>query len=161
MSRSYQDEPRSGPGSRGPESRRQLQQAAEEARAAGQEVAEEVRAEAESAAEAGKEAAAGRLENIVSALYASADELGRKQDRLGDAVRGIAGQVHSAAQHLREQDLGGLSREISDFARRNPGAFLAGAALLGFAVSRLATVPARQGQLRRGARAEGGEYGVS
>jgi hypothetical protein len=125
--------------------RRSAEDVAETARSAGERVISSVREEAGSAAESGKEMAASRLDHIVSALYASADELQRRDDRLASGVQGIAEQVQAAVRHLRNQDLEGLSSELSDFARHNPGAFLGGAAILGFAISRLATTPSRRG----------------
>lgn len=128
--------------------RQSAREVAESAKAAGESVGRSAREEAGSMAESGKEAIASRLDNIVAALRASADELQHRDDRLGDGVQRIAEQVRSAARHLHDQDFEGLSRELSSLARQNPGVFLGGAALLGFAVARLATTPPPRGRER-------------
>lgn len=121
--------------------RRQAREVADTARTAGERVARTARDEAGAAAESGKEMVASRLDNIVAALHASGDELQHRDDRMGEGVHRLAEQVRSVARHMHNQDLEGLSRELSSFARHNPGAFLGAAAVLGFAVSRLATAP--------------------
>ncbi|MFP3944543.1 MAG: hypothetical protein ACLFWF_11655 [Alphaproteobacteria bacterium] len=159
MSHTSENEFRSRPSSEGgAESvRHSAQEVAESAREAGARVAGTARAEAGSAVESGRELIASRLDNIVAALHASADELQHRDDRLSEGVVMLADQVRSAARHLHEQDLQGLSRELSSFARHYPGIFLGGAAVLGFAVSRLATAPEPQGRgYRPGKPTEGG-----
>ncbi|GGZ32792.1 hypothetical protein [Streptomyces poonensis] len=52
-------------------------------------------------------------------------------------VRRMAERGHTLADRLDRQRPGELLDEVRDFARRRPGMFLAGAALAGFAVSRL------------------------
>ena len=44
---------------------------------------------------------------------------------------------------MRDKDLGEVAGDVSDFARRNPLAFLGGAALLGFAGTRIARASER------------------
>lgn len=61
----------------------------------------------------------------------------------GDSpVRGVVQQVaergHGAADFLDQRGIEGVTDEMRSFARRRPGVFLAGAALAGFAVGRLA-----------------------
>ncbi len=126
--------------------RQSARDVAESARAAGEHVAGTAGAEARSAAESGKEIVASRLDNIVAALRASADELQHRDDRLGEGVQRIAEQARSVARHLHDQDLEGLSRELSSFARDNPGVFLGGAAVLGFALARLTMAPPPPGR---------------
>lgn len=55
----------------------------------------------------------------------------------GSAVRRIAEGSGQLADHVEHRGPQGLLDDVQDFARRRPGAFLAGAALAGFAVARL------------------------
>ncbi|WP_198156389.1 hypothetical protein [Thermobifida cellulosilytica] len=61
-----------------------------------------------------------------------------------DAVRRIADSGHSTADFLDQRGLGGVADELRAFAQRRPGVFLAGAALAGFAVGRLARAMAKE-----------------
>ena len=59
----------------------------------------------------------------------------------GETVQGkvldvMAGGVDSVAESLRGRSVSGLYEDVQTFARRNPGAFAAGAAVLGFALAR-------------------------
>lgn len=49
----------------------------------------------------------------------------------------LASNLQQAADVIRSKDLGTMVDDISTFARRNPGVFLGGAAVLGFAAARL------------------------
>jgi len=48
----------------------------------------------------------------------------------------VAEQVEGVAAQLRSADLGSITRDVSQFARKNPALFVGGAALLGFAATR-------------------------
>ncbi|QYC44136.1 hypothetical protein Nocox_32825 [Nonomuraea coxensis DSM 45129] len=52
-------------------------------------------------------------------------------------VRQIAGQGHRAADYLDRNGLAGVVDDVQSFARRRPGAFLAGALAAGFLVGRI------------------------
>ncbi|MGA5758702.1 hypothetical protein [Nonomuraea bangladeshensis] len=52
-------------------------------------------------------------------------------------VRQIAGQGHRAADYLDRNGLAGMVNDVQSFARRRPGAFLAGALAAGFLVGRI------------------------
>jgi hypothetical protein len=54
-----------------------------------------------------------------------------------EAMERVSGFLEDTARSLRSTDLDSVTHEISGFARRHPVAFLAGAAALGFAASRL------------------------
>ncbi|MFP8887630.1 hypothetical protein [Streptomyces mangrovi] len=84
-----------------------------------------------------------------------ADDLsGMAENTRSDSpVRNLASQAadggRRAADMLEERGVGGLVEGVESFARRRPGAFLAGAALAGFAIGRVAkagTKSARQEQ---------------
>jgi hypothetical protein len=76
----------------------------------------------------------GQLGDRVHALADGrpddAGPVGQYADRIADQVDDLAGRI----EHL---GFDGMIDEVQRFARRRPGAFLAGAALAGFAVSRL------------------------
>lgn len=61
-------------------------------------------------------------------------------------VRRIADSGHSTADFLDQRGLEGVADEVRTFARRRPGVFLAGAALAGFAVGRLAKAITKESQ---------------
>ncbi|MFF7372892.1 hypothetical protein [Streptomyces tricolor] len=72
-------------------------------------------------------------------------------------ARGLVSQVadggHRAADYLDRHGVGGMAEDLKGFARRRPGAFLAGAALAGFAVGRMAKAGS-QTQSGQGAQAQ-------
>ncbi|MDG9709567.1 hypothetical protein [Streptomyces sp. DH10] len=53
-------------------------------------------------------------------------------------VSQVADGGHQAADYLDDHDVQGMAEDLKGFARRRPGAFLAGAALAGFAIGRMA-----------------------
>ena len=54
----------------------------------------------------------------------------------GRVLSAVAGGVASAAHTLRERNLTEIAADVRDLARRNPGAFAAGAAVAGFVLAR-------------------------
>ena len=70
-------------------------------------------------------------------LRRAADELrgGSPQER---TFGQMADALADVSDNVRGKDFGEMAGDMSDFARRNPLAFLGGAALLGFAGTRLA-----------------------
>jgi len=95
--------------------------------------------------EAGKDGVADEISDMGNALRRASDELraGSPQER---TFGQMAGALADFSDTVREKDLGELAGEVSDFARRNPLAFLGGAALLGFAGTRIARASQRQGR---------------
>jgi hypothetical protein len=87
------------------------------------------------ASEQGQRAARG-LGSLGDELRQMADAA--PQDGVaGDLVRRIEEQVRTASQWLENREPGELLEEVRGVARRRPGAFLAGAALLGLVGGRL------------------------
>jgi hypothetical protein len=77
----------------------------------------------------------------ADALDAAAKELQEhslQRSLLGEASRGLAG----LSRAMEGRSVGELVGNLAEFGRRNPAAFLGGAALAGFAVARLATASA-------------------
>ncbi|MFD3737368.1 hypothetical protein [Streptomyces sp. NPDC058629] len=82
-----------------------------------------------------------RLADNVRRLADDLHDMSRNGDSDSSAtgaVRQLADRGHQAASRLESRGPDGLLSDLQDFARRRPGAFLAGAALAGFATARLA-----------------------
>ncbi|KIN65853.1 hypothetical protein Z945_900 [Sulfitobacter noctilucae] len=111
--------------------------AAEGLKSGAQDAAEKAATEASQYADQAKGAAADEVKGVASALRTAADEMrsGSPQER---TMSQIADGLADASDSIRGKDLGEMVGSISDFARRNPIAFLGGAALLGFAATRFA-----------------------
>ncbi|WP_329102801.1 hypothetical protein OG792_24915 [Micromonospora sp. NBC_01699] len=79
----------------------------------------------------------------AASLRALADELQTMSERTDqpgvatDLVRHAADRAHQAAQWLDQREPGTVVNEVRDYARRNPGMFLAGAAVAGVLAGRL------------------------
>ncbi len=111
---------------------------ADEARHQARDLAEDARQQLRQQASTQTEhlgAAVGHLGERVQAL---AD--GRPEDAgpVGDVVARLGDQVQEIASRVDELGFDGAVDELQRFTRRRPGAFLAGAAALGFAATRLA-----------------------
>jgi len=111
--------------------------AAENLKAEVQNVAGKVTGEAAQYADQAKGAAADEVKGVASALRTAADEMrsGSPQER---TMSQIAEGLADVSDSMRDKDLGEMVGTVSDFARRNPLAFLGGAALIGFAATRFA-----------------------
>jgi uncharacterized protein YjbJ (UPF0337 family) len=124
----------------------QAKAAAGQVAGAAKTAAGELRDRARSAAESVREDAVERAETARSGIADEVASLGRAMQRGQDELRSgspqarmwgeFAGTLDSAAQALREQDLGSLADGVRRFARDNPATFLGGAMLLGLAASR-------------------------
>ncbi|MEV4940704.1 hypothetical protein [Streptomyces zaomyceticus] len=63
-------------------------------------------------------------------------ENGKPDSTMADVARQLADGGHQIASHMDKRGPDGLVSDLQNFARRRPGAFLAGAALAGFVVAR-------------------------
>lgn len=101
------------------------------------------KAEARARAHGLKDQAAGEASRTASAMR---DAAGRfpEGDLRGIAASQVADGLAHVADRIRDKDLGDIPADLTAFARRNPGVFFAGAALLGFAVARMAKATAEQ-----------------
>ena len=109
---------------------------ASQARQAAMDVKDSAMEEVGARAEAGKDRLAEEGQRLAERLRSRAeddDEPVRR--RLLDI---FAGGVSELSEDLRDHSLSSIFAETERFARRNPGAFIAGAAVLGFAVARFA-----------------------
>jgi hypothetical protein len=78
------------------------------------------------------------LESVADHLHALADGRPEEAGQARDLLDRIADQVSEASQRIDELGFDGAVDELQRFARRRPGVFLASAAAIGFAGSRLA-----------------------
>ena len=88
--------------------------------------------------------ASGQTQRAVQGLRSLGDELsGMAQNQQGqsgvatDLARQGADRIHGAANWLEGREPGDILEEVRSFARRRPGTFLAGAAVLGFLGGRM------------------------
>jgi gas vesicle protein len=80
--------------------------------------------------------AAGGLRSVADEMRAMAEQ-GGQSGPVSELARQAADRVHGAAGWLEQREPGDLLTEVRDYARRNPGTFLVGAALLGVLAGRL------------------------
>lgn len=83
-----------------------------------------------------KEAAAGALGALATALREAGRQVGEQDEGQGQVARVVdaaAGQVEQVSEALRTQDIDQLVATVGDYARRQPAPFLAAAFALGFA----------------------------
>ncbi len=79
----------------------------------------------------------GALEQLGSRVHALADGDVEEAGPIGDYAHRLAQQVDQLADRVGDGGFDGLLDDVQRFARQRPAAFLAGAAVAGFAVSRL------------------------
>ncbi|MGO4301905.1 hypothetical protein [Leifsonia sp. RAF41] len=90
-----------------------------------------------------RDQAAQQQERVASGLHSVGDELDQmasssEQNGLAtDLVRQAAQRTHSIAGWLDQRDPGSLLNEVKSYARRNPGTFIAAAAIAGALAGRL------------------------
>ncbi len=86
-----------------------------------------------------KDEAADRAEQAADAIEEATQNVSGQGDG-SDAVAGYGNSMASFMRHLagglREEDIDQFASELSDYARRSPGLFLAGSVALGFGISR-------------------------
>lgn len=125
----------------------EARKAADDAKSAASEEAQSFRdnVEEEVSRRAGdtRDTLAGEVGEFGEALRSASGKLrrGSPQEQL---VTSAANAMEEFSSHVRGRDLGELLEEVNTFGRRNPAAFLGGAALLGFAGMRLAKASKRR-----------------
>jgi hypothetical protein len=116
----------------GEEVKHQAAALGEEAKAQIGEVAEK----AKGLAAEQKELISGQLSGVSDALQRVASELEAEDQSSAHYVRIVADGAARLTSSVRDKDVDQLMSMAQDFGRRQPGAFLGVAALLGFAASR-------------------------
>lgn len=124
---------------------------------------ESAKRSAGSAAESISEAATSVRDAAAERVSDARDTLSETSDRLADTLRraadranvhaikdGVVAAVSSGfaatAGALRERSVADIARDVQESARRNPGLFIAGAAVLGFAFARLLSASSERRQ---------------
>lgn len=110
------------------------------------EMASDISAQASDAMAAVRDTAKDRLDEARDALSESGDRLAETLRRAADeptsgsvqsrVLSAVAGGVSSAADTLRDRSVSDIVADVRALARRNPGAFAAGAAVAGFVLAR-------------------------
>jgi hypothetical protein len=118
------------------------QTAAEQAQRVGTEARTQARNVAADVRDKLGEQARTQNERLVSGIRQTADHLDEMRgDRAGSPAATVVSRVadggRQLADYLDDQGLEGVLRDVQDFARRRPGAFLATALAAGFVVGRL------------------------
>ncbi|MBQ0903784.1 hypothetical protein [Micromonospora sp. U21] len=80
--------------------------------------------------------AAGGLRSLADEMRSMAEQ-GGQAGPVSELTRQAADRVHGVAGWLEEREPGDLITEVRDYARRNPGTFLVGAAVLGVLAGRV------------------------
>ncbi|MER7418749.1 hypothetical protein ABT346_18525 [Micromonospora peucetia] len=120
---------------------------AETAREQGREVAGEAKRQARNlygearsqlASQTGEQQrrAAGGLRSLADEMHSMAAQ-GGQAGPVTEIARQAADRVHGVAGWLEQREPGDILAEVRDYARRNPGTFLVGAAVLGVLAGRL------------------------
>ena len=112
-------------------------QAAEEAAGIARSVGEAVGHKVEDIATRSKGAGADAVASVARAAEAIADSVGGEVPAVADYVRGAGQKIDQLANDLRDKKVGDLLTSAAEFGRSQPVVLLAGAALVGFALSRL------------------------
>ena len=109
----------------------------------GRTLAEEARSQAEYQAQAQSRRLADSLSRFGDEVRALAEGRPEAAETVqpyvanaADAVYDAADRIYSVAADIDERGLGGVLEDLQAFARRRPGAFLFGAAVVGFGVGR-------------------------
>ena len=100
-------------------------------------VGEAVGRKAEEVADRSRQAGAEGVARAAQTATSVADAVAADVPAVAEYVRGAAAKIDRLAVDLREKKVGELLSSAADFGRSQPVAMLAGAALVGFALSRV------------------------
>jgi hypothetical protein len=87
-------------------------------------------------AEAGVAKGADAMQGFARAIESAAAELESRSPQIASRVRGVADRVDGFSNNIRGRSIGELLTAARDLARSQPTAFIAGAVIAGFALSR-------------------------
>jgi hemerythrin superfamily protein len=111
----------------------------EHVRHEGQRLAEEAKAKGRSVLHDQQHFLAAQIGNVAQALHKTAQQLGEQdqdQSALAQYTNQAADGLERFSHNLRDRELSSVIGQVEDFARRQPMAFIGGAAVLGFLASR-------------------------
>jgi hypothetical protein len=92
---------------------------------------------AQEAADSHKETGTRFLHSVSRAVDAAASALDQDAPTLAEHIRDAGRSIDGIAEDFDQRSIGDIMRSATDFAHRQPLAFFAGAALLGFMAARL------------------------
>jgi hypothetical protein len=123
------------------------EQVAQQAAGIGRAVGDEIGPKAEDIANRSKAAGADAVAGVARTAEALADTVAPNSPAIAEYVRGAGQKIDRLASDLREKKVGDILSSAAEFGRSQPVIMLAGAALIGFALSRVvkagvATAPA-------------------
>lgn len=110
---------------------------AEQASGAARVVGETIGKKVEEVADKSKQAGADAVAGLGRTAGTIADSVADQSPALADYVRGASEKIDRLATDLRDKKVGELMTSAVEFGRSQPVAMIAGAALVGFALSRL------------------------
>jgi ABC-type transporter Mla subunit MlaD len=113
------------------------EQVAQQAADLGRAVGNAVGPKAEDIADRSKAAGAEAVAGVARTAKALADTVAPDSPAIADYVRGAGQKIDRLANDLREKKVGDLLTSAAEFGRSQPVIMLAGAAIVGFALSRL------------------------
>ncbi len=91
-----------------------------------------------------KRSAADRVDGIAHALERTGAQFSENEPTLAELAQRLAGTVGNLATRLREGSIEDLVEDTRTFARRNPGLFIAGGVVAGFALARFVKASAQR-----------------
>jgi hypothetical protein len=107
-------------------------------------LAERLKEDGRQTLEQRKRSAADRVEEIAQALERTGAQFSENEPTLADLAARLASTVGNLATRLREGSFDDLADDTRAFARRNPGLFIAGGLLAGFAFARFVKASAQR-----------------
>lgn len=113
------------------------EQVKQQASVIGRAVGDAVGPKAEDIADRSKAAGADAVAGVARTAQALADTVASDSPAIANYVRGAGQKIDRLANDLREKKVGDLLTSAAEFGRSQPVLMLAGAALVGFALSRL------------------------
>ena len=113
------------------------EQVAQQATGIGRAVGDAVGPKAEDIANRSKAAGADAVAGVARTAEALADTVAPDSPAIAEYVRGAGQKIDRLASDLRDKKVGDLLSSAAEFGRSQPVIMLAGAALIGFALSRV------------------------
>jgi hypothetical protein len=113
------------------------EQIKQQAAGIGRAVGDAVGPKAEDIADRSKAAGADAVAGVARTAQALADTVASDSPAIADYVRGAGQKIDRLASDLRDKKVGDLLASAAEFGRSQPVIMLAGAALIGFALSRV------------------------
>ncbi|MGZ3338737.1 MAG: hypothetical protein ACXU9B_03090 [Reyranella sp.] len=132
------------------------EQVAQQAAGIGRAVGDAVGPKAEDIANRSKAAGADAVAGVARTAEALADTVAPNSPAIAEYVRGAGQKIDRLASDLRDKNVGDLLSSAAEFGRSQPVLMLAGAALLGFALSRVVKAGVATGPVDTASAANGG-----